>query len=259
MSQWRSKGHGKDVKRYKIKKRYQRLSIPKSGIYVKLSLENQDVARASAANALAMFNATEDHETKKKIKKALVSASNRTLVNDNLPIAQEYMYVYNLMPITKKPLDYNVKYDSKLGDINVYSGKKFIGSIEKDGAADYAPSSKDLMSTFLKQKADLHNLTSDGPLINNVPQPYYLNEKNTSKLYKILNPKYKINVKKLEEAVKTMHDLGNDVEIIADGRHADNCRIKYQGINPFMMPQYAEDTHYCRACHHLVQPPFRET
>jgi len=67
-----------------------------------------------------------------------------------------------------------------------------------------------------------------------------------------------MDTKKLEEATKNIRALGNEIEIIADGKHEDNCRIKGQGINPFLMPQYAEGTYFCRICHHLIQAPFKE-
>lgn len=62
-----------------------------------------------------------------------------------------------------------------------------------------------------------------------------------------------MNTQKLEEATKNIRALGNEIEIIADGKHASNCRIKDDGINPFMMPQYAQDIYFCRRCHHLVE------
>lgn len=62
-----------------------------------------------------------------------------------------------------------------------------------------------------------------------------------------------MNTEKLEEATKNIRALGNEIEIIADGKHADNCRMKDQGINPFVTPEYAEGVCFCRICHHLVE------
>ncbi len=68
-----------------------------------------------------------------------------------------------------------------------------------------------------------------------------------------------MNTQKLEEATNNIRANGNDnIEIIADGKHADNCPLKGKGINPFLMPRYAEgpkledSVMFCRRCHHLV-------
>lgn len=78
-------------------------------------------------------------------------------------------------------------------------------------------------------------------------------------MYNIVLRTNKMNTQKLEEATQAIRELNSDeLEIIPDGKHADDCRLKGKGINIFAMPLYAEGTCYCRVCHHLVQAPFKE-
>jgi len=106
----------KNGKKYPITPRVAFVPHGKSGNYI--SLDNQTDAQQKTAHFLKIFNdPTTSHDDKLKIKRALVSASNKAKRLGNDAVAAEYKQAYQQMNITSKNslATYAVTWESTFG------------------------------------------------------------------------------------------------------------------------------------------------